>query len=119
MIPTRRYKYKVTRETNYSFAAPGEYGRFYEKDTNVYAKNGTLGIMVFKRLKDAEQFIKLERMKREFIKIKKVIPIGRGHTPKHIAAYVNLDEFYDPQRTVATQTPPPGTICYPGVFVCE
>jgi len=119
-MPTRKYKYKVTTLSDKSFAAGGAYRCYYIKDTNVYAPEGTLGLMVFKRRKDAVAFIKSETNNFDSFKIKKVIPIGRGSVPKYICALLNLNEFYDPcYISSLIQQPPKGTICYAGVFVCD
>ena len=86
-MPTRKYKYKVTKIDDSSCGnLPYRFRLNYYKDTNVYARASTLGVMTFKRRKDAKYFIQREGINLyEHLKIKRVIPIGRGYVPKLIA----------------------------------
>jgi hypothetical protein len=102
-----------------------KFSLLYEKDQNVYAPEGTLGIMVFKTKKDAERWILSWRETGVRWKIKRVIPIGRGSTPVEISAWAlteDLEDFYNSEYRLdkASLEPPlPGCICYPAVFVID
>lgn len=129
---TRKYKYKVVRGEKSCIVNPAsKFSLVYKKDTNVYAPDKTLGIMVFKTKDDAKQFVdRISNYQGIEFNIKKVIPIGRGKTPRKISRKLSADslrQFYkykDRDLTPATSAnlftiPPAGTICYPGVFVCD
>jgi hypothetical protein len=115
----RKYKYKVTREDNTSFAAGGRYRLQYKQDEITYAIPGTLGIMVFSKRKQAKTFGEEESTIKGGYKIKKVIPIGKGHTPKEIGRTIKIDFYYNTKKGQYSMRPPEGTMCYPGVFVCD
>lgn len=117
----REYKYKVTRIDNSSCGnIPMRYRLIYDKGTNVYARTDTLGVMTFESRKHAEYFMENEGLAPN--KIKRVLPIGRGKRPEFIALsnikyfYQEIQVIYDTNNRIA---PPAGTICYPGVFVCD
>lgn len=120
----RKYKYKVTSLNDSSCGnIPTKYRLLYKKGTIVYALVSTWGVMTFKRRQDAVGFINREQFNPHKVKIKKVIPIGRGSVPKCIAIW-NIEEFYERlesegKNTMEGMPPPVGTICYPGVFVCD
>ncbi|MFW9871582.1 MAG: hypothetical protein ACFFG0_00605 [Candidatus Thorarchaeota archaeon] len=145
----RKYKFKVVnKRTNKSCMVHGnsKYSLLYEKDTNVYADEGTLGIMVFKTRKQAENWIGIRLMDYSEYIIKRVIPIGRGKVPKQICADASSNEielfnclanelkpliikgllgertsrlYNINNQPVIVVKPIPGTICYPGVYVVD
>lgn len=119
-MPTRKYKYKVTRLDDSSCGnLPSKYILYYNKNTKVYARASTLGIMTFKRRKDAEAFRQGDNLERNVIK--RVIPLGRGSVPQAVAL-ADIDAFYEDIDLVFSTNrirSPKGTICYPGVFVCD
>ena len=121
----RKYKFKVVKSrTNKSCIVNGnsKFSLTYEKDTNVYATEGTLGIMVFKTKVDAQLWMGEWLSGGTKWKIKRVIPIGRGKTPDQICEFVStvdLELFYEGYLGDAQDDIVPGTICYPGVFVID
>ena len=122
----RKYKYKVIkRKTRMSCIINGKskYARKYIKNENVYAIEGTLGIMVFKLRRDAQSFVGIIRdpYYNPYI-IVRVIPIGKGKTVKAIARDMNtydLDVFYNDLFKLPISRPPHNTMAYPGVFVVD
>ena len=129
-METRRYKYKVVKENNRSCVVNGnsKYSLVYEKDTNVYAPEGTLGVMVFKSRQEAHLWLnawnRVALITNELWSIKKVIPIGRGKVPKLMTRRPIsevMDRFYSntSREDEVRSFIPKGTICYPGVFVCD
>jgi hypothetical protein len=126
----RKYKYKVIKKnTRVSAAILSEckYFRKYLPNTNVYAIEGTLGIFVFDRKCDAEEWEHYKSSKGRLMIIR-VAPIGRGFRPKILSRFLSeiaLNEFYNlengkiispPKKIIS---PPKGTICYPGVSVID
>jgi len=117
----RKCKYKVVTEKNKSCSvAPHSiFCLYYKKDTNVFALEETLGVMVFKQRYFAQKFIE----EYDFVgkwKIKRVIPIGRGKKPVAISyspLAIDLRKFY--KGIGLDHSPPIGTICYPGVYVVD
>ena len=119
----RKYKYKVVKKRNNKSCVMNGNSLFcltYEKDTNVYAIEGTLGVMVFKTRTDAELWVE-GWDNEDYWKIKRVLPIGRGKVPKKICSFSSsavLKDFYN-NYNYANDEPVPGTICYPGVYVVD
>jgi len=127
-----KYKYKVVKKRNNTSCiinTKSDLCLIYDKDTNVFALENTLGIMVFKTKRAAEDWI-IDWGREESWKIKRVIPIGRGKTPKEICSCVTkkfLAVFYAYfERNDLSNLnydyknePIDGTICYPGVFVVD
>jgi len=127
-----KYKYKVVKKRNNTSCiinTKSDLCLIYDKDTNVFALENTLGIMVFKTKYDAEDWI-IGWGREKSWKIKRVIPIGRGKTPKEISLYVTkkyIDIFYNffernelyALNASYKNEPIDGTICYPGVFVVD
>ena len=121
------YKYKVTRLDNSSCVITEDYPefrKFYKDNTTVSAAKHTLGLMVFHRKKDAIAFVIKDEQLRGW-KIKRVIPLSRGKTPRVIADWMSLINFYshldgirlkrDTSRenwSYSPSVPPKGTICY-------
>ena len=121
----RKYKYKIVKKRNNKSCLINGNSMFcltYTKDTNVYALEGTLGVMVFKTKTEAEDwFWDWDGEEMGWI-IKRVIPIGRGKTPEEIAMSIttkNLKKFYEELEWCIGKNPINGTICYPGVYVVD
>lgn len=99
----------------------GKYVLEYLEDHRVFAKDGTLGIFCFKRKHQAEEFI----LGRPNLRIIKVLPIGKGKTPKNICCIpidrrncvYSLNSFYKHVFNITEALE--GTICYPSVLVLE
>ncbi len=120
-------RYKVVNQYNQSCIAPLGYVLKYTPGEITTAREDTLGVMVFKRKKDAVLFIAFCI----FLggKILRVEPIGRGKTPELVGKGISkrmstqaLDFFYEsslsPGFVFPHETfPPPGAICYPAVKV--
>ncbi len=129
----RKYKFKVVKTKNNKSCIINGNSPFcltYEKDTNVYAIEGTLGIMVFKTKVAAEWWIESWEGKRAYWSIKRVIPIGRGKTPNYISTSISsrdLKQFYQYFQDLLevdflyynAENPIHETICYPGVYVVD
>jgi len=103
-----------------------KFSLLYEKDQNVYAPEGTLGIMVFKTRINAVMWMHGWCLGTNIRwKIKRVIPIGRGKVPKEISRHItteDLEDFYCSDyglEKACLSEPIPETICYPGVFVID
>ena len=126
-MSSHKIKYKVVQYNRCSIFSPPRYILKYKKNTTVRAMKHTLGIMVFKHLKDAENFAK-ECCENTHL-ILRVETIGRGKTPKKICPgsrhpknRFDYDNFYSQLRkglfiSHNIVTPPEGTICYPAVKV--
>lgn len=128
----RKNKFKVVkRKNNKSCIVHGnsEFCLTYEKDTTVYAPDGTLGIMVFNNHFDATLWIQ-EWDREDIWKIKRVVPIGRGKTPKFISDLADTDNIREFCKYLVLnklyklgisyiREPIEGTICYPAVFVVD
>jgi len=116
----RKVKYKVVNLYGQSITTNNKcLHLYYQKNTIVKASITTLGIFVFQTRKQAKKFI----IKNKFLgiaKIKRVIPIGRGKTPKEISFMTNnlLNNFYK-YHMYFTSDIPEGTICYPAVKVLD
>lgn len=136
----RKYKFKVIDKNEGSCIVHpnSSFYRRYPKDTNVIASIDSLGIMVFHTRKIAELFIVRQsnyvrdsrfRKKAQQWKIKRVLPIGKGKTPKLIAPsgktedikmFMKLQKDRNPHECWFNFTNSiKGTICYPGVYVID
>jgi hypothetical protein len=91
----RKYKFKVVDKNEGSCVVhpKSSFYRRYPKDTNVIASIYSLGVMVFHTRDDARNFINMHNQeycdlyhRAKHWKIKRVLPIGRGKTPKLIAS---------------------------------
>ena len=118
----RRVKFKMvyvdSRGRRHSAFASGKYNRNYSKGATVRAREGTLGVAVFKTKKQAEAF---QGKIGTHYKIISVLPIGRKKTVEYICnaqSERSLDFFYN-EKLGANLVPPPGTIFYPAVEVLE
>jgi len=131
----RKYKYKVVKEKSRVSAMIDSKSPFalkYMPSENVYAEEGTLGIFVFKTRAAAEEWAEAWRNDEHIFDthrlnliVLRVLPIGRGCSPKTIASEVtskDLKYFYSDNDTdsyyLTTQSMP-GVMTYPAVFVVE
>ena len=129
-------RYKVINEdTRCSVIVDSEqYKLSYFKDTVVEAPLGTLGIMVFRRRRQALNFAyNIQRRNGIPTLVVKVEAFGRGKTPFYISRWVNtgsnLSAFYKCSyidkkyahkgRTYAVVHPIKGTLCYDTVRVID
>jgi hypothetical protein len=126
----RKHKYKVIKKKSRMSAlinGRSKYARKYIKGESTYAREGTLGIMVFTTRGDAAAFIAsiiyhIPFSKLNSYMIVRVLPIGRGQTVKKISYDISTDDldlFYNILRFAPTSWPPPDTMAYPGVFVID
>jgi hypothetical protein len=138
----RKYKYKVIKKKSRMSAVVNgnsKYAIRYLKGYNAYAREGTLGIMVFDTRGMAQFFMnnisgvgfdyKPFYDNNPFYKtnpytIIRVLPIGRGKTIHEISPEVttiDLDSFYNNNilSFIPTTYPPDETMVYPGVFVVD
>jgi len=119
----RRIKFKVVEVfyygRRYSVFARDSYSLEYPKGI-VRAREGTLGIAIFRTRRQAENFL-VNRLDQEIIRVR---PIGRGKTVEFVCDFPTegyLDSFYRHKNTMRrhlTRTPP-GTIFYPAVEVLD
>jgi hypothetical protein len=101
-----------------------KYARKYPKGEKVYAFEDTLGIMVFRTKKSAEEFASsfnkwVEKPKLIIIRVK---PIGMGKNISHISRKIttcDLDKFYSFNKPTLITEPPNNTMGYPGVLVID
>lgn len=115
-------RYKVTLHDRTSTFAQDKYRLEYIKDTIVKAIKGTLGIMVFKRRREAEHY------KREYLDygktgmILRVETLSRGksvHLASSLFKSSDFDMFYSGDYYPFTYPSPPGTMCYDRVRVLD
>ncbi len=119
-----KYKVVIEQSRKSCFAPPG-YTKTYKKGAKVKAKKGTLGLMVFKTRKQAEDFIFPQSYDLQIIRVE---CFTRGRKPirvaginyKILARVKAFDSFYSIERyyyylTVA----PEGTLCYSEVRVID
>jgi len=130
-------RYKVVRinftSQHVSCYATGDYQLAYIKNTIVTAEESTLGIAVFEKRYQAEDFLKKEFSPDRFYKIIRVISIGRGKRYRFVCGTqdtVNLKWFYRRYGDdlsillggfplIHTMKSPPGAIFYQQVKVIE
>ena len=130
-------RYKVVRldfGNRHSCYATGKYRLAYRKNTIVTAKKGTLGIAVFERRYQAENFLHNEFSSDRGCEIIRVIPIGRGKRYRFVCESqdaMNLNIFYHRYRSnlnvflrkippqLHSMSSPIGTIFYQQVKVLE
>ena len=131
-----KYKYKVTTEDDKScvVSVVWRFGSKYDKYSIDYpdgaiviALDNTLGIMVFNTKNAAVCFVKEELFSKTPLKIsykiKRVLPMSRGKTPKYIGYSTELDLFYmyrnhSPKRSWG-MLPPNDTICYQKIRIVD
>jgi len=124
----RRVKFKVvsidSEGKRHSAFTRGNYNLDYPENSIVRAREGTLGVAVFKTRRQAEMFL-TGRRKLVVLRIIRVYPVGRGRNVKFVCDYPMesaLDNFYnaeEDERLYIPMKPPPGTIFYPAVEVIE
>jgi len=101
-----------------------KYARKYTKGEKIYAFGDTLGIMVFRTKKSAEEFAFsfnkwVEKPKLIIIRVK---PIGMGKSILHVSRRIStpdLDKFYSFNKHTLVTEPPDNTMGYPGVLVVD
>ncbi len=124
----RRVRFKVVRVVRgrrISAFANGRYELEYSKGGRVRGKEGSFGIAVFGRRRDAESFCRSVNLK--ILKIIRVLPIGRGKIVKYISRFQSdnmLDVFYGREKDAkldhnSSFISPYGTIFYPEVEVLD
>lgn len=115
-------RYKVVLVDRGSTFAQGKYRLEYIKGKIVKAIKGTLGIMVFKRRREAEHY------KRKYLDygktgiILRVETLSRGKTVWslcHLFSSIELDLFYSGHHNPYAYPSPPGTMCYDKVKVLD
>jgi len=87
----------------------------------------TMGIILFERLYQAENFIHFNCLNLELYKIRRVFPIGKKTIPDEVSELGYINIFYSVKHNPVTEMvhnspislPPIGTICYPAVIVCN
>jgi len=106
-----------------------KYSRKYLDGHDVYAEENSVGILVFKTLTFADNWVNIwndwsygrygGRYGKDLI-ILMVEPIGRGESVHFLAddpTTETLDTFYDSNNWCGTTGTPTGSIAYPGVHV--
>ena len=125
-MPIRFKVVKIRNRTSAVVNGNSAYGLKYLLGTKVHAKEGTLGIMTFKRKSQAERFAEHLDFPSSWYCTPKYIVItvngiGRGKYPERICTSVNtdnLDWFYRDGDHFCSN-PPDGTMCYSSVEVLE
>lgn len=122
-----KYKYKVVRPSGKSIMVDprSPFSLKYIDGEITEAPESSLGVMVFRTLFEAKIWIRnLELLGNKKFIIKRVIPIGRGITPKMISCSTRtekLRDFYIEMGRCGycylSGRPVRGTICYPAVYV--
>ena len=114
-------RFKVIKAgSRYSCMVHGanKYALKYDPETEVHARPETLGVMCFDTYKNAKRLIHQHHYYRENCMIVKVIPLGRGSSPRLIGSPQRLDDYYEKDDWYHL-IPPDGTICYPAVYVVD
>jgi hypothetical protein len=102
-----------------------KYSLTYKKGHVVKADDITIGILVFKRKKDAEAFFGFTSIAEEGEKIIKVRTFERGKRPKRLCSVDEMDAIYEKilhkkgtsEDLFTFRTVPKGTLAYPRVEV--
>lgn len=135
----RKYKFKVVDKNDGSCVVhpKSPFYKTYPKDTNVIALPDSLGVMVFHTKEAAEDFMDMHNQeycdlynRAKHWKIKRVLPIGRGKTPRVISGTGTTREIKQLINMIKRNTdmdmlwfnfrlPIKDTICYPGVYVVD
>jgi hypothetical protein len=113
-------RFKVVKASSrYSCMVHGstKYALKYEPGTDVYAIEGTLGVMCFDTYENAMKLIHQHYYFGRNCMVIKVQPMGRGYRPKEVGSPTRLDDYYKKIDWYRSLIPPAGTICYPGVHV--
>jgi len=123
----RRVKFKVvsidSEGKRHSAFTRGNYSLDYPENSIVRAREGTLGVAVFKTRIQAERF--LRGALRHVLRIIRVYPVGRGKNVKFVCDYpmeLALNSFYNEEERECLyipMKPPSGTIFYPAVELLE
>ncbi len=112
----RRPVFKIVKYNKSMFEHRKGYNLRYIQGGITTAREDTLGVFCFKTKKQAKNFLKTVTAYEK--RILRVLPIGRGKTPKYICGYGGLLYFYSKKSCVSDMSSPPkGTICYPAVEV--
>ena len=129
-------RYKVVRKDTRCSIIVGSHNLYtlkYNKDTIVKALPNSLGIMVFKRKHQAQDFLNFVKtgLSRPSI-ILRVEVSGRGKYPKYISRWVsNVSDLpwfytnyyiikkYSDNYGIDVSIPPKGTLCYDTVRVID
>lgn len=118
-----KYKYKVVRPSGRSIMIDprSPFSLQYIDGEVTEAPEGTLGIMLFSRVKDAKEWMEQYWSFTPYI-IKRVTPLKKCKTPKNISRGIltrELREFYEDidSYPYAGRTPVSGTICCQAVWV--
>ncbi len=122
-------RYKVVKQNRISAMVNGnsKYALHYNDGEDVYAREDTLGVIVFGTLKDANAWVWVwnesnwYRDKKDLI-ILEVLPLGRGKNIISLSAEPfteALDKFYRRKlyQGWLTQESPEGSMAFPGVYV--
>ena len=122
----KKVKFKVVKIDSsgrrLSVFVQGKYELEYPKYAIVVAKKETLGIAVFRTMREAYRFINLSKLSLQRCKIIHVYPHGRGKTGKIICGTQlesELDNFYKNKKLTCVNKAPLGTIFYPAVEVLD
>lgn len=134
--PVYRLVQNIDGERVSLFVHEPPYKIYYTKNSVVKAAKGSIGIFCFRTKKEALKYNarKWTMQTRDNVEIIKVLPIGRGYTPKSIAYYYTLkcisafdkwkrkgsifpivSKITDEELRVLA--PAEGVICYPAVKV--
>lgn len=129
-----RYKFKVVKVKSRISAMINGNSSFalrYLRGTDVWAREDTIGIMVFKTITDADHFAWSWSKDNWWsgackeLRILRVLPYGKGLYPSLISAHVDAEYLrnyyhYEQDRDyVDVNSPPDGTMCYKGVHVVD
>ena len=113
--------YKLVTLDRHSIGTYGRYRRHYELNEIVEVEEGSLGIMTFPKIKDAETFKCSFEFHARDIKIIKVKPIGPKNVPCRVCKNPWISSemkcFYSGKVETYGCKPPDGTVCYPAVEV--
>ena len=117
MKKNRRVVYKVVRASRGSCMVGWKHLMDYPKGEIVVADPDSMGIFVFRTLKDAVQFANYPRPYPSF-KILRVEPLSRGYTPK---VRFGFDPLMDGELNPCLKTNQivKGTMCYHKIRVLD
>ena len=95
-----------------------KYALKYNEGEEVIARSETVGVMCFRTITDAQNFIDHSWWFQEKFKIVKVKPLGRMKKLVNMGYPNRLNDFYN-GGIFSGNIPIRGTVCYPGVHVLE
>lgn len=119
----KKYKFKVVKKKSRRSAminGNSKYSLIYEKGSEVFAMDGTLGVFVFRLRTDAQRWV--DSFLTPDLMIVRVLPIERGKSPYIIAPEVTsygLNRFYKDSSAHYSYFISESTMCYPGVYVID